>query len=132
MSSSGKKNTLTEPGKTCCAISKIQSSIGRRECVDGLTRRVQNGREISCVYVVDGGGMTLCVRRAKGMEVGGIEVKNREDDEDGTEKQIHLLNKDRLVVYHGARASNEIVAAEGEIGTEQCGWFVTMYCQSSS
>jgi len=40
----------------------LSAAKGRSECVDALTRGVHNGREISCVYVVKGGGMKLRVR----------------------------------------------------------------------
>lgn len=40
----------------------LSAAKGRSECVDALTRGVHNGREISCVYVVNGGGMKLRVR----------------------------------------------------------------------
>jgi len=124
-SASGQINTLTEPGKSNCAVSKIKSSVGRRECVDGLTRGVHNGREVSCMYVVDGGGMTMRIRRSN------------TDHDSGNNNEItttHLLNQDRLVVYHGQNSSNEILAAGAvdSVGEDQCGWFVTMYCQSKA
>lgn len=130
LSTSGQPNVLTEPGSMSCAISKIKSTVGRRECIDGLTRGVQNGRDASCVYVVNGGGMSLCIRGTGDNVVkGGIKTDV---------KEVHLLEADALYAYHSLKTSNEIVASSNEDVNEeqeqeqQWGWLITMYCQSKS
>ena len=110
----------------CCAISKIQSNVGRRECIDGLTRGVQNGREVSCVYVVNGGGMALRVQGTGNNVAQGI-------DGVATDTAVmHALETDVLYAYHSLKTSNEIVKAETTEEVSQCGWFVTMYCHSKA
>ena len=126
LSTTGQPNALTEPGPMCCAISKIQSNVGRRECIDGLTRGVQNGREVSCVYVVNGGGMALRVQGTGNNVAQGI-------DGVATDTAVmHALETDVLYAYHSLKTSNEIVKAETTEEVSQCGWFVTMYCHSKA
>jgi hypothetical protein len=126
LSTTGQPNALTEPGPMCCAISKIQSNVGRRECIDGLTRGIQNGREVSCVYVVNGGGMALLVRGTGNNVAQGIDGLATDTT------VLHALETDVLYAYHSLKTSNEIVQVQATEEVSQCGWFVTMYCHSKA